>query len=63
MSMSDILTITLRNVQGKPSHIPALSESDVNNMRKLLLVFARRFAHEPANSNCTGSYCSWQCYF
>lgn len=41
MSMSDILTITLRNVQGKPSHIPALSESDLNNMRKAVAGFRK----------------------
>lgn len=41
MSMSDILTIALRIVQGKPSHIPALSKSDVNNMRKAVAVLRK----------------------
>ncbi len=41
MSMSDILPITLRIVQGKPSHISVLSKSDVNTLRKAVAVLRK----------------------
>ncbi|SAU63784.1 Uncharacterised protein [Klebsiella pneumoniae] len=41
MSMSDILTITLPIVQGKPLHTPVLSKLDVNTLRNAVAVLRK----------------------